>query len=76
MDSRNRQLSKFDGNSTGPNIGDSKIYASIGDETLIFEAKQISFDLHHEIERAIRKAEKHTAEATRYKIIREIEERR
>ena len=66
------RLASLAGNETGPNVGDSKIYAS-GEEILLFEAKQIPFDLHHQIELSIRKAERQCAELTRSQIIREIE---
>ena len=66
------RLAEFKGNTTGPNIGDSKIYAS-EQEILLFEAKQIHFDLHHQIEQSISKAERNAADLTRQKIVREIE---
>lgn len=65
-------LSKFKGNQTGDNVGDSEIYAS-DCEALLFEAEQIPFDLHHKIQQAIRKAERNAASLAKQKIIRMIE---
>ena len=67
-----RPLSEFKGNPTGPNVGDSKIYAT-DIEAVLFEAEQIPFELHHKIEQSIRTAELNAASFAKQKIINMIE---
>lgn len=70
-----RKLAEFYGNPTGPNVGDSKIYAR-DIEALLFEAEQIPFELHHKIENAIRAAELNAASMAKSKVIKQIEQMR